>query len=584
MAGTEFACCTASLKVAKFPLFRIWNISDDASQRAEDPITDFLGNNAHILTGRAPWYLIGWNIFLVPSWELGTFSFVRWLSNLGYVEHEKRVDPPQGEAKETRAALELIEVLLRKVSQPSPTSMNDAIRRIAIHLGADGGEMGLMSEVGKPKVFCSYGDLGEITDFQAMSTFYTQFWGRADMVGQIHTIVYDSERRFACCSLVKSEREILGTTVWGTADSKFEDLTILRIFLRLVGDSLAAIRKSYNFVRVPQTAATQEFPPGYLAGSSPQILSLHREIELLSEGAVPVMLIGETGVGKEHMARLIHLWSPRKSGPFKAVNCAAIPGDLLEAEMFGIGKGVATGVQEREGYFQAAHRGTLFLDEISEMDLRLQAKLLRALQNGEVQKVGASSSHVDVRVVSATNSNLLELMNRKRFRPDLYYRLAGFILEVPPLRHRLEDLTMLIEYFMRVFGLETGKTIPGLADETLGSLMSYGWSGNVRELEHEIRRLIYLCPDGQEVGPELLSQHIRRRRVPAEPRSGKVLRLEVHHDEAERTLIIEALTRTRGNKTKAAQLLGISRNGLSMKMNRLGVAGDADYVRQHWLP
>jgi DNA-binding NtrC family response regulator len=204
-----------------------------------------------------------------------------------------------------------------------------------------------------------------------------------------------------------------------------------------------------------------------------------------------VLLLGESGTGKELLARALHQLSARAKGPFVAINCAAIPADLLEAEMFGIGKGIATGVVERRGKFQMAEGGTLLLDEIGDMPHELQAKLLRALQEKEVQPVGGAPVPVDIRVIAATNSDLHRRMEEGRFRRDLYFRVAGFALRVPPLRERREDIPALVESFMRAFARETGKGLRGITVKALRALIEYDWPGNVRELQLEVRRLVY---------------------------------------------------------------------------------------------
>jgi transcriptional regulator with PAS, ATPase and Fis domain len=268
-----------------------------------------------------------------------------------------------------------------------------------------------------------------------------------------------------------------------------------------------------------------------------------------------------------------------------AVNCAAIPEDLLEAEMFGIVKGAATGVTERPGRFQLAEGGTLFLDEIGDMPIALQAKLLRALQEKEVQPVGAASPvAVDIRVVAATNSDLQRRMEEGLFRRDLYYRVAGYVVQIPPLRDRREDIPTLVEEFIRNFARETAKSIRGITVKALRSLADYPWPGNIRELEHEVRRLVYLCPEGQAIESRMLSEH-----VVAPPRrdgdggggdgsgggrgGSATLELQPNVERLERRLIQEALGRAGGNRTQAARLLGVSRNGLAIKMQRLGIDG-----------
>jgi transcriptional regulator with PAS, ATPase and Fis domain len=312
------------------------------------------------------------------------------------------------------------------------------------------------------------------------------------------------------------------------------------------------------------------FPEGYFPGHSPAILELYEQMRALVQGDVPVLLRGETGVGKEHLAQVLHASSARRAGPFIAVNCAAIPVELMEAEMFGIAKGVATGVVERPGKFQLANGGTLFLDEIGDMPLALQAKLLRALQGGEIQPVGGAPVRVDVRLITATNSDLDEKIELGQFRGDLYYRVAGFVLRVPPLRERRDDIPDLVQAMLCVFGRGIRKSIPGITAEVRRALCGYAWPGNVRELENEVRRLAYLCCDGQTVDARLLSERILASdgEVDTAPSS---LRLEANVDHLERRLIRAALLRTGGTRSAAARLLGVSRNGLAMKMDRLGL-------------
>ena len=315
------------------------------------------------------------------------------------------------------------------------------------------------------------------------------------------------------------------------------------------------------------------FPAGYVPGDSPAMRSFYAELRSLMHSDLPVLLMGETGVGKELLARILHDSSPRRAGPYVAINCAAIPADLLESEMFGIGKGIATGVAERRGKLQMAEGGTLLLDEIGDMPLELQAKLLRALQEKEVQPVGGAPVSVDIRVIAATNSDLQRRMEEGRFRRDLFFRIAGFTLHVPPLRERRDDVPVLVESFMRVHARETGKGVRGITVKALRALTDYDWPGNVRELEHEVRRLVHLCPGGQAIDSTMISPH-----VVAVPREGsarsalETLELAPNVSALERRVIREALDKAGGNRTQAAKLLGISRNGLAIKMEKLGLA------------
>ncbi len=314
------------------------------------------------------------------------------------------------------------------------------------------------------------------------------------------------------------------------------------------------------------------FPDGYIPGRSEAMQRLYAELIPLLQGDLPVLLVGETGVGKELLAQALHLSSSRRDGPFVAVNCAAIPADLLEAEMFGIGRGVATGVAARPGKFQAAAGGTLFLDEVGDMPAALQAKLLRALQGGEIQPVGGTPVAVSVRIVTATNTDLEERMRDGRFRRDLYYRIAGFVVRVPPLRERSADLSALVLGFLADCARETGKSILGISDSALAALVRYPWPGNVRELQHEVRRLGYLCPDGESVEAFMLSDRVLD---PGETARSSVevetLDLRRNVDVLERRLIAKALARSEGSRAGAARLLGVSRNGLALKMERLGL-------------
>jgi DNA-binding NtrC family response regulator len=317
------------------------------------------------------------------------------------------------------------------------------------------------------------------------------------------------------------------------------------------------------------------FPSGYVVGQSPLMVYLYQQMRSLLRGHVTMLLVGETGVGKEYLARALHISSEHCEGPFVAVNCAAIPADLLEAEMFGVGKGVATGVVERQGKFQMAHGGTLFLDEIGEMPSGLQAKLLRALQENEVRPVGGGkASVIDLRVITATNMDLSKQIDKGLFRRDLYYRVAGYVLQVPALRDRREDIPALVEHFLRRHSQDCGKRVRGVTVGALEALSRYGWPGNVRELANEVRRLVYICPDGQAIGSSLVAEHIVASATGEqsnELNGDAGLDLKAAITRVEDRLIRQALARAGGNRTAAAGLLGITRNGLAIKMKRLGI-------------
>ena len=321
------------------------------------------------------------------------------------------------------------------------------------------------------------------------------------------------------------------------------------------------------------------FPEGIVRCEAPAMVAVYQQLATLVRGDVPVLISGETGVGKEHLAQTIHLSSERREGPFVAVNCAAIPADLLEAEMFGIGKGVATGVEARRGRFAEADGGTLFLDELGDMPLPLQAKLLRALQEGQIRPVGQVPRSVDVRVIAATNADLRQRSEGGAFRLDLYYRIAGFELVVPPLRERREDLPRLVGHFLQRFGAEANKPVRGVTIKALRSLGDYDWPGNVRELSHEMRRLAYVCPRNQAVDHGMLSHHVLNSESHGDPgleahahlADWQAMGLEEHVSALESELIRRALIKTGGNQTRAASLLKVSRNGIAKRMKRLGM-------------
>ncbi len=313
------------------------------------------------------------------------------------------------------------------------------------------------------------------------------------------------------------------------------------------------------------------FPAAYVPGQSAAMVGFYQSLRPLLATDLPVLIEGETGVGKELVARTLHLSSQRRARPFIAINCAAIPADLLEAEMFGIGEGVATGVRKRPGKFRSAEGGTLFLDEIGEMPLELQAKLLRALQEKEIQPLGGVPTRVDVRVVAATNADLLAKADEDRFRRDLYYRVAGSILRVPPLRQRRGDVPILVEHFLKRFAADSGKSIHGVTLKALRVLECYPWPGNVRELEHEVKRLAYLCAERQAVDSTMLAEQLLRPEVAEPEAEAGSLRLEDHVRETERRVIRQALERAGGSQRQAARLLEISRNTLARKIQRLGI-------------
>jgi transcriptional regulator with PAS, ATPase and Fis domain len=285
-----------------------------------------------------------------------------------------------------------------------------------------------------------------------------------------------------------------------------------------------------------------------------------------------VLITGESGTGKELLARSIHFQSRRAHKPFLAVNCGALPENLLESELFGHVRGSFTGAStDKKGMFEQADGGTLFLDEVGELSLPSQVKLLRALQDGEVRRVGANvASRVDVRPISATNRNLREAMEAGAFREDLYYRINVFHIEIPPLRERREDIALLAGYFMERYTTRMHKRISGFSPEAQSLLMRYRYPGNVRELENAIQRAVALAED-EVIRPEDLPPELRQAQQPRLEGPRAVLEVPdgLTLEEVELLYIQRTLQLAAGNASEAARRLGISRSTLWRKMKHL---------------
>lgn len=313
-------------------------------------------------------------------------------------------------------------------------------------------------------------------------------------------------------------------------------------------------------------------------GESPHLRRILEDIERLQHfGKTSVLITGESGTGKELVARAIHHHSPRADGPFIPVNCVAIPGELAESMFFGHTKGAFTGASaDRKGWFELADGGTLFLDEIGDMPATLQAKLLRVLEDGMVTPVGATQPrHVDVRVVSATNADIAGKIAAGDFRQDLYYRLARFAVETPPLRMRQEDLPLLAAHFLQVFATEMGMSPPALTQEALNTLSAYAFPGNVRELKNMMERALILCggkPIRREhlqlIGGSVSTALPPSTKTTASPSADIPFNLEA----AEQALIQRALEQTNGNVAEAARLLGVNRSRIYRKFPEDGKA------------
>jgi Nif-specific regulatory protein len=318
--------------------------------------------------------------------------------------------------------------------------------------------------------------------------------------------------------------------------------------------------------------------PGFenIITQDPKMLEALNRVNRVKDSKIFVILMGETGTGKELIARAIHFTGARKNRKYLAVNCAAFPDNLLESELFGHKKGSFTGAMvDKKGLFEETNQGTFFLDEIADMGLPTQVKLLRVLDNGEIKRVGDTTvRRIDVRIISATNKDLSEEVKTGRFRNDLFYRLDGVMIEIPPLRDRRADIPLLISHFIEKYSAEEKKKIKGITPEALNLLVTYDWPGNVRELLNEIRRAIALLEDGDEIGPRILSSRIKRQVFCAgkgseDARAGSTLPELMASFEKQR--IFMALKDSRWVKTKAAKHLGIHEATLRGKMKRYGL-------------
>jgi len=306
---------------------------------------------------------------------------------------------------------------------------------------------------------------------------------------------------------------------------------------------------------------------GQMIGASPTWRRMMTLVEQVADSSATILIQGESGTGKELVARTIHERSARRNGPFVAVNCAALPETLLESELFGYEKGAFTGAAGRkEGRFELATSGTLFLDEVADLSLVTQPKILRVLQEGEFERLGGTRTlQVDVRIVAATNRDLSEMVKDKRFREDLYYRLNVITVRVPPLREHPEDIRLLAQHYLRVYSAKNGRKLEAFSNEAIARLESYAWPGNVRELENLVERSVLLARkdriDAEDLPEEVMG-------VKRPPRDAILELVGTPLTEIEERLLDETLRITGGNKTQAAELLGIDVRTVARKLER----------------
>ncbi|HEX8170349.1 MAG TPA: sigma-54-dependent Fis family transcriptional regulator [Thermoanaerobaculia bacterium] len=367
-------------------------------------------------------------------------------------------------------------------------------------------------------------------------------------------------------------KEVRGATAGSFVE---DDLRFLESLASIGGAAVDNTRRFHRLDLVRETLEDEnralkqrmlrEYSDRLMVGDSPKMQRVIDLVARVADSQASVLIRGESGTGKEMVARLIHGNSPRKDGPFVAINCAALPETLLESELFGIERGVATGVEARPGKFELAKGGTIFLDEIGDIPLTLQAKLLRVLQEREVEKLGGRRRiPIDVRILSATHRNLEEMIERTEFRQDLYYRLKVVEIVLPPLRERKDDITKLVRFFLDKYGKREGLRDVRITQEALQKLMRYPFPGNVRELENLIEGALALTTDpvidpGDLLLPESASGADEREL------SGDLPTL----DQLEARYIARVLAFTKGNMSKAAKILGVDRKTLYRKRDEL---------------
>jgi Nif-specific regulatory protein len=335
----------------------------------------------------------------------------------------------------------------------------------------------------------------------------------------------------------------------------------------------ALIKQTQDEVAFLRREVERHYRFDQIVGNSEPILELFRLCEKVIDSDITVLIQGETGTGKELIARTIHYNGPLKNRPFVTQNCGGIPDTLLASELFGHRKGAFTGaVSNKKGLFEIAHGGSVFLDEVGEMSSAMQTSLLRVLQDGEIRPLGAErSKKVNARVISATNRNLEHELADGRLREDLFYRLSVFTIKVPPLRERTGDIPILANHFIRKYNEKANRSIEGLSLAAMECLATYPFPGNVRELENEIERAMAMARDSKIIEIYHLSEKMRKKSGIAGPTLPVEGGLKQMVEALERSVLTEMLEKQRGNKTKIARELGLSRHGLRKKMERYGL-------------
>ena len=390
-----------------------------------------------------------------------------------------------------------------------------------------------------------------------------------------------------CVGMGHSNCRIVGKPI-----EEWEDATEYRHFSNResIADQLFELQT--QVVQLRSTIGEKEKLPADMVGDSPSFRAAYELLKQAANNRITVLLLGETGVGKEMFARSLHDMGPRRDAPFVAINCAAIPHDLVESELFGVEKGAYTGaLVSRPGRFERADGGTLFLDEIGDLPLSAQSKLLRVLQEGELERLGDQKTRkINVRLVAATNCDLQQLVKERRLRSDLYYRLNAYPIEIPPLRERKEDVSPLAKGFLAKYSVIHAKKLRGFTDKAKRALLTYDWPGNIRELQNMVERGVILAPNGTRIEVNHLfsacsEEHAREFGLDTNGalgvdrgESSKSLCEAVFNgvltlDQVETMLLETAVDKAHGNLSSAARMLGLTRPQLAYRLKRLHESG-----------
>jgi len=411
-----------------------------------------------------------------------------------------------------------------------------------------------------------------------------QYWSPGIVVTDLKMPRMDGIQLLARLAELKQQQAVIVLTAQGSIQSAVEAMKmgaydfiqkpVDAARLRNILANAARQRETERELEVTRRKLRDTGLLGSMVGSSKKMQQTFAMIERVAPSNVSVLITGESGTGKELVARTLHELSPRKPKPFVAVNCAAIPETLIESEIFGHERGAFTGaVERRAGCFELAEEGTLLLDEIGEMPIGTQAKLLRVLEDRKLRRLGSKiESDIDVRVLAATNKNPEQAVASGELRGDLYYRLNVFNIHMPPLREHKEDIPAITEAILHDMNVKHDRHVSGVDDEMLSRLMAFDWPGNVRELRNTIERAVILCGEGYLSARDLPPGFGIRTVFPTPEPSPNAVHVEVGTtvDEAERRLILKTLESTQNNKTRAAEILGISLKTLHNKLKEYG--------------